>query len=293
MRQVLAKGLLAAAATTGVFGVAGGTAIADAGANGEAGNSPGVLSGNTVQAPLDIPASACGNSVDVVGVLNPAMGNGCASDAGGDGHHHGGAQHHKADHRQDAGRQQHQSADQQQPKAPAEQRAADAGSDRHGAGGGGHGGGHGGASASGAAQNSPGVGSGNNAEAPVDVPVNLCGNSIDVVGLLNPVMGNNCDSASEEQERTEESVPHHVQPEPAKTAGSGADRAGEGTPMPPAHRETERTAAAGQAAAPADPGVGEQLARTGTEQIGALAGAGAGLVLGGAVLYRRARSAAL
>ncbi|MFI7388363.1 chaplin [Streptomyces sp. NPDC049813] len=49
-----------------------------------------------------------------------------------------------------------------------------------------------GANAVGNAQNSPGVLSGNNIQVPVHVPVNVCGNSIDVIGLLNPAFGNQC-----------------------------------------------------------------------------------------------------
>ncbi|GAA4873226.1 chaplin [Kitasatospora terrestris] len=51
---------------------------------------------------------------------------------------------------------------------------------------------HGGASAAGAATNSPGVLSGNLIQVPVHVPVNVCGNTISVIGLLNPAFGNNC-----------------------------------------------------------------------------------------------------
>ncbi|MFI0241653.1 chaplin [Streptomyces sp. NPDC016845] len=51
----------------------------------------------------------------------------------------------------------------------------------------------GGSTAAGNAQNSPGVVSGNNIQVPVNVPVAVCGNSIDVVGLLNPAFGNNCE----------------------------------------------------------------------------------------------------
>ncbi|MEU8507676.1 chaplin [Streptomyces brevispora] len=54
-----------------------------ASANGVAANSPGVLSGNLIQAPVDIPVNACGNTVDVVGALNPAFGNRCENDEGG------------------------------------------------------------------------------------------------------------------------------------------------------------------------------------------------------------------
>ncbi|MGW7104263.1 chaplin [Streptomyces sp. NPDC054838] len=49
---------------------------------------------------------------------------------------------------------------------------------------------HGGAAALGEAQNSPGVASGNLVQAPVDVPVNVVGNSVNVIGLLNPAFGN-------------------------------------------------------------------------------------------------------
>ncbi|MDH6109600.1 hypothetical protein P3T36_000371 [Kitasatospora sp. MAP12-15] len=51
---------------------------------------------------------------------------------------------------------------------------------------------HGGAGAEGAAVNSPGVLSGNNVQVPVNIPVNLCGNTVSVIGLLNPAFGNNC-----------------------------------------------------------------------------------------------------
>ncbi|MFK0221232.1 chaplin [Streptomyces vinaceus] len=39
--------------------------------------SPGVLSGNLIQIPVHIPINACGNSVSVIGLLNPAFGNTC------------------------------------------------------------------------------------------------------------------------------------------------------------------------------------------------------------------------
>jgi hypothetical protein len=50
----------------------------------------------------------------------------------------------------------------------------------------------GGAHAGGAAVNSPGVASGNLIQVPVHVPVNVCGNTISVIGLLNPAAGNVC-----------------------------------------------------------------------------------------------------
>ena len=48
------------------------------------------------------------------------------------------------------------------------------------------------AGALGTAAGSPGVASGNVAQVPVHVPVNLCGNAVDAVGLLNPAFGNGC-----------------------------------------------------------------------------------------------------
>ncbi|MER7398979.1 chaplin, partial [Streptomyces sp. NPDC000151] len=209
MRQVLAKGLLAAAATTGVLGVTGGTAFADAGASGESANSPGVLSGNNVQAPVEVPANICGNSADVVGALNPSFGNGCASDGGGAGHQASGG---------------HQAPGGQQAQGGHQQRSAEGGGQHGGQDDAGEG-----AGAAGSAQNSPGVGAGNDAKAPVDVPVNACGNSLDIVGLLNPVFGNHCAGSSSEQKHADDSVPHHVTPDAPRPAGPGDARAGDGT----------------------------------------------------------------
>ncbi|MFF3735378.1 chaplin [Streptomyces sp. NPDC002476] len=56
-----------------------GAAAADAGAEGAAIGSPGVLSGNVLQIPVHVPINACGNSVNVIGLLNPTFGNTCAN----------------------------------------------------------------------------------------------------------------------------------------------------------------------------------------------------------------------
>ncbi|GAB2812179.1 chaplin [Streptomyces sp. NPDC054796] len=69
----------AALATVGLIGGAG-AAVADAGAAGAAVGSPGVLSGNVVQVPLHVPVNVCGNSINVVGLLNPASGATCVND---------------------------------------------------------------------------------------------------------------------------------------------------------------------------------------------------------------------
>ena len=77
MRQVTRKGLMTVAAATGVIAAAGGAAHADSGASGSSANSPGVLSGNTVSVPVHVPVNVCGNTVSVIGLLNPAFGNTC------------------------------------------------------------------------------------------------------------------------------------------------------------------------------------------------------------------------
>ncbi|MGP4113762.1 chaplin [Streptomyces sp. 4N509B] len=61
--------------TGGIVVAGAGVAAAHATAPGQALHSPGVGSGNVVQAPVHLPVNVNGNSVNVVGVLNPAFGN--------------------------------------------------------------------------------------------------------------------------------------------------------------------------------------------------------------------------
>ncbi|BCL30541.1 chaplin ChpG [Streptomyces aurantiacus] len=76
----IAKGLVltsvAAAAMAGTAGIAS----ADSGAQGAAAHSPGVLSGNVVQVPVHVPVNLCGNTIDIIALLNPAFGNECEND---------------------------------------------------------------------------------------------------------------------------------------------------------------------------------------------------------------------
>ncbi|WP_432115467.1 chaplin [Streptomyces sp. S1] len=234
MRQVTRKGLITVAAAGGVFAaVGGGYAHADSGANGAATNSPGVASGNSVQVPVHVPVNACGNTVSVVGLLNPAMGNKCAnvSDSG-------------------------------KPGKP------------------------GGSSAGGHTSGSPGVGSGNNVQVPIDVPVNACGNSVSVIGLLNPAAGNDCGNG--------------VEPTPPGNPGTPENPGNPGNPGTPGTPETpEPPGTDGGSNTPgthvvAPPRAVEELAETGSGPLGVIApaGAGAGLLLAGSLIYRRARRAA-
>lgn len=70
-----------AAVTSGAILALGAAApaFAASGADGAAVGDPGVLSGNVVQAPVDIQVNVCGNTIDVIGLLNSAFGNTCTN----------------------------------------------------------------------------------------------------------------------------------------------------------------------------------------------------------------------
>ncbi|QDY76014.1 chaplin [Streptomyces qinzhouensis] len=270
MRQVTRKGLITmAAAAGGALALGGGYAQADSGAHGAAVNSPGVGSGNTVQVPVNVPVNACGNTVDVVGLLNPAFGNNCANTSS----------PAKAGPAKPA----------HAPAGPGSGTGVPAGNPPAGTNSGtnpgtnsGTNGGTittgGGAHAGGGTANSPGVGSGNTIQAPVDVPVNACGNTIDIISLLNPAFGNTCvNDSSIAQPLPPEHPVKPVQPVEPPTAVKPVDR----EPTAPVSRSVERPAQ--------DDDI---LAHTGAGSLGLIAPAGAGLLLAGAVLYRRSRASA-
>ncbi|MFI7101790.1 chaplin [Streptomyces sp. NPDC050161] len=73
-----AKAAAVAAGTLMAVGAAA-PAFADSGALGSAKGSPGVISGNTIQVPIHIPINLCGNTIDIIGLLNPAFGNTCVN----------------------------------------------------------------------------------------------------------------------------------------------------------------------------------------------------------------------
>ncbi|MCY0932305.1 chaplin [Streptomyces sp. H27-H1] len=92
----IAKAVAVTASAAAVLVGGAGMAAADATAQGAAIGSPGVLSGNVVQVPIHIPVNVCGNTVNVIGLLNPAAGNTCINASGGGKDHH-----HSTDHHQD------------------------------------------------------------------------------------------------------------------------------------------------------------------------------------------------
>ncbi|MEU5634840.1 chaplin [Streptomyces rishiriensis] len=229
MRRVTRTGVMAVAAVSGAMAVAL-PAHADSTANGSAAGSPGLISGNGVQLPVHLPVNLCGNTVNVVGVLNPAAGNTCADV--------GTAAAHGA-HR-----------------APS------------------------GTAAEGSAKDSPGVVSGNGVQLPVHLPVNVGGNSVNVVGIADPAFGNESVNAPGE-EPVEPSAPA-VRPPVRHDPPSQSQH-----PGPRAEPPAPALALAPQAVAPV-----AALARTGADATLPALGGGAALVLGGALLYRRFRPSA-
>ena len=91
LTQAVALTVVAGAA---VLGTAGGAMAHDghdghrggASAEAKAIGSPGVLSGNVIQVPVDVPINVCGNSVNIIALLNPAIGNVCVNSSGHDNH---------------------------------------------------------------------------------------------------------------------------------------------------------------------------------------------------------------
>ncbi|MFE5582012.1 chaplin [Kitasatospora sp. NPDC056531] len=280
MRNVAKKGILTAVATGSVLASTAGYAYAGAEAQGSAVGSPGVASGNSVQVPVEVPINACGNTVDVIGALNPSFGNRCANVSTG---------HHTASQPGQTGR-------------PGGGDSSSTGASR--------GPSASGASASGVAANSPGVVSGNSVQAPVHVPVNACGNSVNVAGVGNPAFGNSCGNVAQPAPKpTDDCPPEGTTPStPPSTGetGSGGPRGGGSsagsTPSTPAaapvssNTGTQAVPAAARTSAPAAPvaqsAAGSQLASTGAGGVEVLGAAGLALLLGGGVLYRRARAGA-
>ena len=273
MRQIRRSGLATLMVTGGALALSAGYAHADSAAEGAAVGSPGVGSGNAVQLPVHVPVNVCGNTVNVVGALNPAAGNRCANVSGGSqatgaGSQATGGGSHKdlpATHRPGGGQGGHGD---QAGSGTNGGGTHTGGSHAGGSNGGGSNGGAtngGGATADGIAKGSPGVLSGNGIQLPVHLPVNVSGNSVNVVGIGNPAFGNSSTNG-----------PVTVTPETPAPGKPTQPAPGENIVKPPAH-------------APHADSV--QLAETGADIADYGIPASAALLLGGAILYRRSRSA--
>ena len=121
-------------------------------ANAVAANSPGLVSGNVFQMPIDAPLNVCGITANVVAVYDTAAGNKCAN--GGE-HGHG-------------------------PMRPHSGYAYGTPGPSVGAG------------ANAVTANSSGAVTGNVVQVPIEAPVNACGDTVDVVGAFNSALDNRC-----------------------------------------------------------------------------------------------------
>ena len=285
--------MFAAAAATGILSLYGAPALADSQAEGAAENSPGVLSGNNVQVPVEAPVNVCGNTVGAVGALNEAAGNVCAN---------------TDDEKKSAAAD---SSSTSSSRAASTRSAAEDGSG-------------GGAQAEGVAKGSPGVGSGNNVQVPVHVPVNVCGNNIAGAGLFNETADNTCVNHSDGKGGPQAvgsaegspgvlsgnliQLPVHV---PVNACGNNIDVVGifntayenycensvstpdepeKETKTPPSTQKPPTTQVVAPPAEEKEPEA-PSLAQTGSEGLLTASAAGAAMLVGGAVLYRRGRAA--
>ncbi|WP_307783685.1 chaplin [Streptomyces spinoverrucosus] len=207
-----------------------------------AAGSPGLVSGNAIQLPVHLPVNICGNTVNVVGLLNPAAGNTCANKSKADGKKATGA---KADSTKDSG-----------------------GSATSG-----------GASAQAHTADSPGLISGNGIQLPIDLPVNVSGNTVDLGGLGNPVFGNqSVNGPGDEPDQTTtppvKNTPTPQAPEPQ----APKPRA----PKPPTHVQSQPDPRTPDLTSPT-------LAHTGADLMAPAVAGSTALLLTGTVLYRRFR----
>ncbi|MFV8128504.1 chaplin [Streptomyces syringium] len=78
MSRIAKAAVLSATMGAALAGFSGG-AVADSGAKGVAAGSPGIVSGNVIQVPIHVPINLCGNTIDILGLLNPTSGNTCVN----------------------------------------------------------------------------------------------------------------------------------------------------------------------------------------------------------------------
>ena len=124
-----------------------------------AASSPGLVSGNVVQVPVDAPLNVCGITANVVAVYDTAAGNTCVN--GGEHGEHGTGHGYGPTHAGSMG-------------AP--------GMPRQSAG----------AGANAVTANSNGAVTGNIVQVPIEAPIDACGDSVSVVGAFNSALDNHC-----------------------------------------------------------------------------------------------------
>ncbi|MER6092115.1 chaplin [Streptomyces bluensis] len=282
MRQTLSKGMVAAAAATGILSLYNTSALADSSAQGAAEGSAGVLSGNTVQAPVHIPINVCGNTVEIVGVGNAAFGNSCANEykESKESKSRDASRHADSEGEEGKGARGPESlarGGSQQRGASEERTTSDKDEPS-------------GASARGVALGSPGIGSigsGNVIQAPVELPVNICGNTGNVLALLNGTFGSKC--ANEAPPKDQANPPEDYPDSPDAPETPDAPDTDKPRHQPPTSRVTPSKPPTTSVDKPSV--TPSAMAETGTEGVLAASAASAVLIAGGALLYRRSRTA--
>jgi small secreted domain DUF320 len=84
MQHLAKRSLALTIAAGGLLAVGASSAVADATATGNADGSPGLVSGNDVQVPVNVPVNVCGITTNVVALLDPAAGDNCSNSGGTD-----------------------------------------------------------------------------------------------------------------------------------------------------------------------------------------------------------------
>ncbi|GHJ38712.1 chaplin [Streptomyces sp. TS71-3] len=143
----------------------------------------------------------------------------------------------------------------------------------------------GGSGAAGQSSDSSGVGSGNNVQVPVDVPANVCGVSVNVIGAGNSAGDGSCTNEGGGVDVPPPNNPPAQPPEHPGNPGTPEQPGKPHQPSKPADHEPQGSIS--------QPAGSEQLAETGSAlPLGASLAASGGALLAGAVLYRKARARA-
>lgn len=209
-------------------------AHADTTATGNTTHSPGIGSGNLLQLPVNAPINVCGNQLDVIGILDAVTGNSCENGGRPSGNDGSTSASSSATGSPSVG-----SGNLVQVPVNAPVNVCGNQLDVIGIGDSDHGNscanhGSGSATTTGSSSGSPGIGAGNVIQVPINAPVNVCGNQVDVIGILNSVFGNSCANNGQSQppqpspSPTPTPVPTQPSPTPTGT-GCGCPP----TPPPP------------------------------------------------------------
>ncbi|OIJ95469.1 hypothetical protein BIV25_20215 [Streptomyces sp. MUSC 14] len=231
MKRPIRNSAIALAVASGAMAVAG-PAHADSTANGTATGSPGLISGNAVQLPVHIPVNICGNTIDVTGLLDPAIGNTCIN-------------YEHTTHT----------------RTPSQTTAAAR------------------------TQDSPGAIAGNALQLPLQLPLNVSGNTANLVGAGNPALANDSSNS------TNTPVDHPSQPARTTPPTHSTPPIRTTPPTSPApHKAPTPHTTPNTTHTTTHKHTESSLAQTGADGTWTAAAASITALIGGATLYRRFRA---